>query len=115
MSDADPNAVVRYALWAVYARTGDSLADADGLTAELEQWATALTGDDIVLRGIYDVSGLRPDADVMLWLHGPNAESLQAALRAYRRTRAGGVARLSWSAMGTHRTAEFSRDHMPSF
>ena len=110
----DPNAVVRYTAWAVYARTG-SPADGAGATAQLEAWASDLAPDDVVLRGVYDVSGLRADADLMLWLHGPSAESLQAALRGFRRTAAGAATRLALVRMGTHRPAEFSRDHVPSF
>jgi peroxiredoxin len=110
---ADPNTIVRYAVWAVYARTG--LAPVEGAASSLAQWATSLPADDVVLRGWYDVSGLRPDADIMVWLHGPSAESLQAALRGFRRTAVGPAVRLAWSAMGTHRPAEFSRDHVPSF
>ena len=110
---ADPNAVVRYAVWAVYARTGD--APGDGAAAGLDAWAATLAGEDVVVRGLYDVSGMRADRDVMLWLHGPSAESLQAALRGFRRTPIGPAARLAFSAMGTHRPAEFARDHVPSF
>jgi peroxiredoxin len=58
---------------------------------------------------------MRADSDLMVWLHGPSAESLQAALRGFRRTQAGASCTLAWSAMGTHRPAEFSRDHVPSF
>ena len=109
----DPNGIVRYAVWAVYARTGAApRADA---AAGLDTWAASLNADDVTLRGWYDVSGLRADADVMVWLHGPSAESLQSALRRLRRTTAGAVLRLAWTAMGTHRPAEFSRDHIPSF
>jgi chlorite dismutase len=110
---ADLNAVVRYAAWAVYARTGTALAA--GAEAGLEAWAASLAAEDVVLRGWYDVSGLRADADVLVWLHGPSAEALQAALRGFRRTPVGSAVRLAWSAFGTHRPAEFSRDHVPSF
>jgi len=110
---ADPNATVRYAVWAVYARTGDAPGSDAG--TELDAWATSLAAADVVLRGLYDVSGLRAEADLMVWLHGPSAESLQAALRGFRRTPVGPAVRLAWSAMGTHRPAEFSRDHIPSF
>jgi len=109
----DPSTVVRYAAWAVYARTGVSPGTDAGVG--LEAWADGLAADDVVLRGWYDVSGLRADADVMVWLHGPSAEALQAALRGFRRTPLGPALRLAWSAMGTHRPAEFSRDHVPSF
>jgi chlorite dismutase len=110
---ADPNAVIRYTVWSVFARTGE--APGGDAVAGLEAWAASLAADDVVLRGWYDVSGLRADADLMVWLHGPSAESLQAALRAFRRTPSGTALRLSWSGMGTHRAAEFTRDHIPSF
>ena len=112
---SDPNAVVRYTVWAVYARTGVDLEGPEAAARELSAWTDRLAARDVVLRGFYDVSGMRPGADVMLWLHGPSAESLQAVLREFRRTRAGAVTDLAWSAMGTHRPAEFSRDHVPSF
>ena len=105
---------VRYAAWAVYARTGVVEHAADAAPA-LDRWSEALADDDVVLRGLYDVSGLRADADLMVWLHGPTAEALQGALRDFRRTAAGGATRLAFSLLGTHRPAEFSRDHVPSF
>jgi len=107
--------IVRYTVWAVYRRTGDRLEDPAGAATEVSTWARSLADEDVVLRGWYDVSGLRAEGDVMLWLHGPSAESLQAALRGFRRTSLGGATALDWSAMGTHRIAEFSRDHIPSF
>jgi len=107
------NQTVRYTVWAVYARGADS-SDIDG-DGGLGTWAATLPAEDVVLRGLYDVSGMRADADVMVWLHGPSAESLQSALRGFRRTQAGASCTLAWSAMGTHRPAEFSRDHVPSF
>lgn len=110
---ADLNAVVRYAVWAVYARTGE--APSSAAVASLEAWAAELADTDVELRGWYDVSGLRADADLLVWLHGPSAESLQAALRGFRRTGVEPAVRLAWSAVGTHRPAEFSRDHVPSF
>jgi hydrogen peroxide-dependent heme synthase len=109
------NATVRYAVWAVYGRSGSAPDDEAAATAELEAWAAGLADGDIVLRGCYDVSGLRADTDLMLWLHGPSAESLQHALRGFRRTEVGQGTTLRWSVMGTHRPAEFSRDHVPSF
>lgn len=112
-SPPDPNAVVRYTAWAVFARTGH--APGGGAAASLNAWAESLAAHDVVLRGWYDVSGLRAEGDVMIWLHGPSAESLQAALREVRHTPLGPALRLSWSAFGTHRPAEFSRDHIPSF
>jgi len=111
----DLNRVVRYAAWAVYGRSGRVVDDAAAATADLAAWARALAAGDVVPRGLYDVSGLRAGADLMVWVHGPSAEALQSALRGFRRTTVGSTADLVWSAMGTHRPAEFSRDHIPSF
>jgi chlorite dismutase len=114
-SPRDVQAMARYTVFAVYARNRARMGDEAAAGAELATWSSDLLRDDVVLRGAYDVSGLRAGADLMLWLHGPSAESLQAALRAFRRTAAGEALALTWSAMGTHRPAEFSRDHVPSF
>ncbi|MCJ7711917.1 MAG: chlorite dismutase family protein, partial [Chloroflexi bacterium] len=97
------------------ARTGVPLEDPAAAAADLAAWGRSLGDGDVVLRGCYDVSAMRARADVLVWLHGPSAESLQAALRAFRRTQAGSATELTWSAMGTHRPAEFSADHVPSF
>ena len=67
------------------------------------------------LRGVYDVSGLRADADIMLWLTGDTAEGLQADLRTLRRTAELSPLLPTWNALGVHRDAEFSRDHSPAF
>lgn len=113
MSDAPPDELaVGYALWAVLRRdphahpaAGPSLADA----------AAGLGAHETTLRGIYDVSGLRADADVMLWLTGPDAAALQSALRTLRRSAELSTLLPTWNALGVHREAEFSRAHAPAF
>ena len=75
---------VGYTLWAVFGRPvdgGSAATDAASLAAAID----ALASTGVTLRGIYDVSGLRADADVMLWLTGDDAQRLQAALRSLRR------------------------------
>lgn len=69
----------------------------------------------VTLRGIYDVSGMRADGDIMLWLHGPDLAQLQAALRELLRTALVEDATLTWSAAGVHRPAEFNKRHIPGF
>src|SRR5690606_204546 len=63
----------------------------------------------------YDVSGLRADADLLLWLTGPDPAELQAGLRALRRSRELAPLLPTWNTLGVHRDAEFSRDHAPAF
>ena len=70
---------------------------------------------DIEVRGIYDVSGMREDADLMIWLHGPTAEGLQHSLLDYRRTIPGSATHLAWSIMALHRPAEFNKGHVPAY
>ncbi|WP_062078052.1 hydrogen peroxide-dependent heme synthase [Demequina globuliformis] len=74
-----------------------------------------LSDHDVVLRGIYDVSGMRADGTVMLWLHGPDLADLQLALRELRATELLADTKLTWSAAGVHRPAEFNRAHVPGF
>jgi chlorite dismutase len=75
----------------------------------------AVTEQGVTVRGIYDVSGLRADADIMLWLHAETPESLQSAIRTLRRTALLGTLLPTWNAMGVHVQAEFSRSHAPAF
>src|SRR5660398_338078 len=65
----------------------DGFLDApDEELAEIVEQTDAAVADladhDVTLRGMYDVSGLRADGTVMLWLHGPRLEDLQSTLRA---------------------------------
>ncbi|MFT4217456.1 MAG: chlorite dismutase family protein [Micropruina sp.] len=84
-------------------------------TEALADAIAAVEAGDVVVRGLYDVSAMRGDADLMLWLHGPTAEGLQAAVRRLRRTRELAPLALTWSAMGVHRDAEFNKAHVPGF
>lgn len=109
-SEAGADQPAHFTLWAVLRRTRATPAGAGDLAATIAALPAGAT-----LRGIYDVSGLRADADLMLWLTGDSAEVLQRALRQLRRTAALEVLDPTWNALGVHRDAEFSRDHLPAF
>ncbi len=102
-----------WALWAVFRRTDrpQGAGPADDLARTLD----GLAEEGVVTRGVYDVSGLRADADLMFWLHGDDAAALQEGLRRIRRTSAVAPLDLRWSALGVHRDAEFTRSHVPGF
>ena len=68
-----------------------------------------------MVRGVYDVSGLRADADLMVWWHASTAEALQSAYNALRRTALGGRLVPVWSQLALHRPAEFNKSHVPAF
>ncbi|GAA2183088.1 chlorite dismutase family protein [Brooklawnia cerclae] len=101
------NASIHYTCWAVYARTGSGEATLDG-------FAEQVADDGIVVRGYYDLSAMRADADLMVWFHGPDPVALQAAARVLRR-RLEPAGRPVWSGVGIHRPAEFNRRHVPAF
>jgi len=110
------NDAIRYTMWSVF-RLADVLGDADRASegAEVEKLFAALAEEDVVVRGVYDVSGLRADADLMVWWHAADSESLQAAYHRFRRTAFGRRLEPVWSQMALHRPAEFNRSHVPAF
>ena len=67
------------------------------------------------MRGTYDVSGLRADADLMIWWHSATSEALQTAYNDFRRTALGSRMAPVWSQMAVHRPAEFNKSHVPAF
>lgn len=113
VSAREINETIRYTCWAVFTRTG--IAPPPGATAELEAVVAKLEKDDVIIRGFYDVSAMRADADVMIWLHAPTAEQVQSAVREIRRTSLADSMELEFSTMGIHRPAEFNKGHVPAF
>jgi chlorite dismutase len=110
------NATIRYTMWSVF-RLGARFDDADRAAeaAEVEELFAKLAADDVVVRGTYDVSGLRADADLMIWWHAPTADALQSAYNAFRRTAVGRRMAPVWSQLALHRPAEFNKSHIPAF
>ncbi|KGM08922.1 hydrogen peroxide-dependent heme synthase [Cellulomonas bogoriensis] len=110
---ADPGA---WTLWTVLRRpAAPAPQHSDAPAAPDLATATADLGEGVVLRGLYDVSGLRADADLMVWLHGDTPDGLQAAARRLRRTTELAPLAPTWSALGVHRAAEFSANHAPAY
>ncbi|GAB3263242.1 chlorite dismutase family protein [Arthrobacter pigmenti] len=103
----------RFTLWTVFKRTDN--VDRSSAVDSFAQLGSELADGGVTLRGLYDVSGMRADADVMVWVHGPKAEDLQAAVRRIRRHELFAGTEIAWSAMGTHREAEFAKNHSPAF
>ncbi|MGF3056261.1 hydrogen peroxide-dependent heme synthase [Microbacterium sp. YY-01] len=103
-----------FTLWAVWCRD----AQHPVTDSESETLATAVAEVEergVTIRGFYDVSALKADADLMVWLHGETAELLQWALRRLRRSGLLSTLVPVWNVMGVHRDAEFNRAHVPGF
>jgi peroxiredoxin len=111
------NASIRYTMWSVFRLETPLGDDADRAAegAEVEKLYAELAEADVVVRGTYDVSGLRADADVMVWVHAATSEELQAAYHRFRRTAFGRRLAPVWSQMALHRPAEFNKSHVPAF
>jgi chlorite dismutase len=109
-----------YTLFAVFRRDPGNPDDFDGhdvarVVAELDDVIRLLESEGVTVRGLYDVSGLRADADLMIWTHADDAETLQWAHRELRRARLIKSLLPTWNAMGVHRDAEFNKSHVPGF
>jgi chlorite dismutase len=109
------NATVRYTMWSVFAATAPLPTLRDELTGELTGLLDALPDKGVVVRGTYDVSGLRAGADLMIWWHSADPDALQDAFGAVRRTQLGRYLTPTWSSMAVHRPAEFNKSHLPAF
>ncbi|MFT4044543.1 MAG: chlorite dismutase family protein [Gordonia sp. (in: high G+C Gram-positive bacteria)] len=111
------NSTIRYLMFSVFAvRPGELPADRDDVKSDAADFFTSLEDAGVVVRGVYDVSGLRADADFMIWWHAADIESLQAAYARFRReTLLGQACDPVWSNAALHRPAEFNKSHVPAF
>jgi len=110
------NEMIRYTMWSVF-RLDQPLGDADRAAegAEVEKLFAELAEADVIVRGVYDVAGLRADADLMVWWHATTSEELQDAYHRFRRTALGRRLAPVWSQLALHRPAEFNKSHVPAF
>ncbi len=110
------NDVLRYTAWSVFkAARPLGAADRAALAAEVDELFEQLAAKDVVVRGTYDVSALRADADLMVWWHASSPDALQDAYSRLRRTGLGEHLEPVWSVMALHRPAEFNKSHIPAF
>ena len=110
------NSTLRYTMWSVFrAATPLGTALRDELAGEVDALIEQLADKDVVVRGTYDVSALRADADLMVWWHAPSAAVLQEAYGRLRRTALGQHLTPVWSNLALHRPAEFNKSHLPAF
>jgi chlorite dismutase len=105
-----------YTLWTVlrrdpstpYVPSAEHASDLDEIVARLAE-------RDVTVRGFYDISGIKADSDIMIWLHGSIPEDLQWGYRELLRSELLTTLLPVWNALGMHREAEFSKDHSPAF
>ena len=111
------NDTLRYTMWSVFrtepGRLGD---DRTAAAAQVQEFVDGLESKGVVVRGVYDLAGMRADADWMVWWHAEDVEALQGAYADLRRSTALGRASVPvWSQVALHRPAEFNKSHVPAF
>jgi len=92
------NATVVYTMFSVFKAEPGALADRGAAATEAAEFLDSLEGKGVIVRGVYDLAGMRADADWMIWTHAESVEQLQHAYSALRRD-----------------TAEFNKSHVPAF
>jgi chlorite dismutase len=101
----DLNDSIRYTMWSVFhLQTQLEDADREAEAREVDKLFDEMSAD-VTVRGVYDVSALRADAELMIWSHAESSDDLQQLYHRFRRTAFG------------RRTepAEFNRSHIPAF
>lgn len=110
------NDTIRYTMWSVFRAEPGRLGDDRGPAAtEAGEYLDALAAKGVVVRGVYDVAGLRADADYLIWWHAEEIEQLQEGYAGLRRTTLGRASVPVWSQVALHRPAEFNKSHVPAF
>lgn len=112
--------VTRYTSYTVFRRLGGLVAEGEmpGESALAEAMAEAVAlieAEGVEILGWYDLTGFRAGDDLMLWLSSEDPAALQAALRSFEASAAASLLHREWAAVGVHRSAEFTRTHIPSF
>jgi chlorite dismutase len=107
--------VIRYTMWSVFRARTPLPDDRSAVAAEVEALFDQLAAKGVVVRGTYDVAGLRADADLMVWWHAASSDDLQEAYGRFRRTVLGRSIEPVWSVAALHRPAEFNKGHVPAF
>lgn len=111
------NSTIRYTMWSAFKVTPGVLGDnREDAVAEAREFLARYEDADLVVRGFYDVSAMRAEADYMFWIHAEKMEDLQGFYNAFQReTALGRASTPEWSNAALHRPAEFNKSHLPSF
>ncbi|MEE6280775.1 hydrogen peroxide-dependent heme synthase [Georgenia sp. MJ170] len=119
MHDVDTDSIntqSAYLMYSVFQASAHLPADDADRAALVDDVLRRLEGlDGLTVRGWYDVSGFRADADLMVWWWAPSVETLQAAYHLLLGSALGAHLTPVWSQVGIHRPAEFNRSHVPAF
>ncbi|WP_027020187.1 hydrogen peroxide-dependent heme synthase [Corynebacterium sputi] len=111
------NSMQRYEMFTAYKVTPGRLGDdRSAAVEEARAFVDSYADADLEIRGIYDIAGLRAEADYMFWIHAEKIEDIQEFYKRFlRETALGQASEPFWSNAALHRPAEFNKSHLPSF
>ncbi|WP_289232733.1 hydrogen peroxide-dependent heme synthase [Barrientosiimonas endolithica] len=109
------NDTIRYTMYSAFKAERPLPQERAGLIEEAQGFLDGLAEQGVVVRGVYDIGGLRADVDLLVWWHADAIEPLQAAYRGFLATELGRHLDAVWSNAAVHRPAEFNRSHVPDF
>ena len=111
------NAMTRFSLISVFkVEAGKLGTDREAAVENARAFLAKYDDADLEIRGIYDIAGIRAEADIMIWAHAETATELQEFFKAFlRETTVGQLSTCTWSEMSLHQPAEFNQSHLPSF
>lgn len=115
MSDARPATYV--AFWLYKARPEWRRVSEEQRTRLRSEFAAAVdaAAGAVTLRGAYSLAGLRSDADLMLWVHGPDLADLHALATTLRKTELGAYLDEAYCYTGVVPESRYAPDHRPAF
>ena len=114
------NEKLQYTMWSVFkVRHGElDLEDGDraAVAAEFSAFLASFDDEELTVRCVYDLTGQRAEADIMIWWHAEKFGDLQRAYRRFlKETALGRASEPVWTNSALHRPAEFNKSHLPSF
>ena len=69
------NDTIRYTMWSVFRVEPGRLGEDRTETArQATEYLDSLANKDVTVRGVYDLAGVRHDADYMIWWHSSEIE-----------------------------------------
>jgi chlorite dismutase len=82
-----------------------------------DEFVAALDRRDpsVTVRGVYSLVGFRGDADLMLWVHGPDLDAIQRLAVSLNHTALGRHLSSAYNYVGVVAQARYDPEHRPSF